>query len=761
MLETILTDMEKLPPIANTLRETARAMMEEEITTEDGARAVEERIAMMFPDTWRYREQRPKEQRPCEKPREHRRKQYAAIQRLLNTNRKDAAAAVLDGSWREAWRDTARGPEGLVDFWSGVIGQSGPPAKTPGTTSDGEHWALLDPISVEELRGALRSLTNKAVGMDKVTATNLLSWHLPSLASLLNLILVTESLPAPMARARITLIPKIPTPTNPNDYRPLAISSILTRALHKVIARRMRDQLEFSPSQYAFLQRDGCLEASMVLHAALRNAHDYHRPLAMALLDLSKAFDTVTHEVLGEAAMKAGLPTPLLRYVNSVLRNSESIIGPNTIKAGRGVRQGDPLSPILFILAMERPISEAHPELGVELGSNHLHSILYADDMVLLANTPEDLQTKVDGLITSLAGCGMSLNARKSAALTIVKDGRAKAMILTPTHYNAGKEQIAPMGIGDIQKYLGLEFNWKGKVTPKRTLDLERMLAEVKAAPLKPQQRLALLKDFLIPRLTHGLVLGQAHRNTLRRMDLMVRRAIRLWLRLPKDTSLGLFHAPNSRGGLGILSLETHIPMAQKSRLSKLLDGKDSIIQAVTKTTAFQVILRRLAIPIRAGGTMVLSSTEARNAWTDRLISSVDGRELAEADVDGASHLWLKNPDRVFPRLYIRSLQLRGGTLTTQARATRGRISPSDERKCRGGCQAVETQHHILQRCAKTHDVRCARHNRIVRLVCKKLKRKEQLFSVEPIIPRARTHIKPDIIVHRTDDHGCHGRSRI
>ncbi|MGL5224717.1 MAG: hypothetical protein ACRC8Q_05215 [Aeromonas sp.] len=127
-------------------------------------------------------------------------------------------------------------------------------------------------------------------------------------------------------------------------------------------------------------------------------------------------------------------------------------------------------------------------------------------------------------------------------------------------------------------------------------------------------------------------------------------------------------------------------------------------------------------------------------------------KKFKEARVNGGSNCdSLKNPDRVFSRLYIRSLQLRGGTLTTQARATRGRISPGDERKCRGGCQAVETQHHILQRCAKTHDVRCARHNRIVRLVCKKLKRKEQSFSVEPIIPRARTHIKPDIIVHRTE----------
>lgn len=117
-----------------------------------------------------------------------------------------------------------------------------------------------------------------------------MSWQLPSLASLLNLVLLTENLPAP-------LIPTISAPLEHNDYRPLAISPILTRALHKIIARRMRDQLAFSPTQYAFLQRDGCLEASVVLHAIIRNCHDKQRPLALAFLDLSKAFNTICHRL--------------------------------------------------------------------------------------------------------------------------------------------------------------------------------------------------------------------------------------------------------------------------------------------------------------------------------------------------------------------------------------------------------------------------------------------------------------------------------
>ncbi len=148
---------------------------------------------------------------------------------------------------------------------------------------------------------ALTSMKKTSVGTDKLSTQEVLTWHLPSLAGQINIILATE-------RFRVTFLPKVESPADPGDFRPIAISSVLARTLLKILSRRMREQFEFSPLQYAFLQRDGCLEASALLHAVLRHSHEETKPLAAAFLDISKAFDSVSHQAILRAGEKAGTP---------------------------------------------------------------------------------------------------------------------------------------------------------------------------------------------------------------------------------------------------------------------------------------------------------------------------------------------------------------------------------------------------------------------------------------------------------------------
>lgn len=467
----------------------------------------------------------------------------------------------------------------------------------------------------------------------------------------------------------------------------------------------------------------------------------------MLLLDLSKAFDTVSQGAILRAAIKAKIPPPLIGYLKHQYETARVMIGNTEARVNSGVRQGDPLSPLLFILVMDEVIRAANPNIGVRLGEVCVDSIAYADDLVLLANDKWELQEKLDGLQKGLEMVGLSLNPAKSVSITMLKDGKRKRLALSPETYQTQKGEIRPLKVTDQVKYLGLRFSWKGMVKPKHTQVLDRALKEIKEAPLKPYQRLIILHDFAVPKLHHELVLGVAHRNTLRAMDRMIRAAVRSWLRLPKDTPLGFLHAPIPAGGLNIPSLLTSVPLMQKKRIEKLLSKEDDISRALTSKTHFKSVLRATNIPVRVGPDSISSTAEGKRSWTNLLHSSVDGRELDYPDVDPGSHRWLTHPERVFPRLHLRGIQLRGGVLASKTRKARGRTNGEEDLSCRGACGDNETLNHILKICPTTHNVRCERHNRVVKLLEKKLRRKAINTWTEPIIKTTSTFIKPDLIM--------------
>ncbi|MGL5225539.1 MAG: hypothetical protein ACRC8Q_09515 [Aeromonas sp.] len=192
MTDIILRDLREPPLQADRLRAITLSLLENRMSISEGAKAVEDKVAQIFPTLWHSKQHSPTVTQPPGKPRELRRRQYANIQKMLCASRKDTKA-VLDGSWRTLVK-SRESPE-LIDFGANVLGKIGPSLKIRRSEPADNHWALLEPIPVEELRDSLRSLGTSAVGMDRISAPTLLSWHLPSLASLLNLFLLTECLP--------------------------------------------------------------------------------------------------------------------------------------------------------------------------------------------------------------------------------------------------------------------------------------------------------------------------------------------------------------------------------------------------------------------------------------------------------------------------------------------------------------------------------------------------------------------------------------
>ncbi|VDQ06916.1 unnamed protein product [Trichobilharzia regenti] len=272
-------------------------------------------------------------------------------------------------------------------------------------------------------------------------------------------------------------------------------------------------------------------------------------------------------------------------------------------------------------------------------------------------------------------GCcehGLSINVNKSHTINIAPDRQRKIMALSPTIFNINCQSIPDISPTEEVTYLSVPFNYKGRHCFDHVGVLSGYLENVRRTPIKPPQRINILKNNLIPRLLYSLTLSITQKNTVKTMDKLIRAAVCRRLHLQKYTPTAFFNAAIKKGGLGIMDLSTTIPSHRCERIEALLNNRNPLIRSIATSVTFTPFLRICNLPMQVHRQIVTSVEEAHESWVQQLHSSADGSGLTESTTYPESHKWLLNPEMVLPKLYARAVQLRGGLLGTRTRHARG-----------------------------------------------------------------------------------------
>ena len=252
------------------------------------------------------------------------------------------------------------------------------------------------------------------------------------------------------------------------------------------------------------------------------------------------------------------------------------------------MRQGDPLSPLLFNCVIDWAVASLDNEMGVRVTKDgpRLNHLAFADNVVLVAESKVGIQHLSDQFRGALRRCGLTLNTEKSKTLRIAVDGKAKKWVCDPTPLvSLAGRKLPPISISQAYKYLGISVSARESDSSPEEL-LTRGLNHLTRAPLKPQQRVYILKQHLLPKLYHRLVLSRSNCSVLKRLDKLVRRGLRTWFRLPHDAVNSFFHTEVREGGLGVPSLRLSIPIMKSNRLERLSKSQDEAIMALVQSSA-------------------------------------------------------------------------------------------------------------------------------------------------------------------------------
>ena len=328
-------------------------------------------------------------------------------------------------------------------------------------------------ISQEEIKLVIDKLkAGKAAGLDEI-GPELIKLAEPGvrtyLCKLFNKIYDSGYFPIEWAKAIIVPLLKKGDVTKCDNYRGISLLSVVSKIFTAIINKRLyrwaEENSKISEEQAGFRKSYSTTDHIYTLYTMVNSCLFGSRrsKLYVAFIDYRKAFDTVRRETLWQILKNQKVPSKVLKIIESMYRGVKVIVRfgnelSNEIGCPLGVRQGCLLSPLLFSLLITEVAKRvaAGGRAGYQLipGAREIFSLLFADDIVLIAKTPAGLQNQINNLRTASTNIGLEVNLEKTKVMVFRKGG----YLGKSEKWHYGREQIE---VVNSYKYLGFTFTTK------------------------------------------------------------------------------------------------------------------------------------------------------------------------------------------------------------------------------------------------------------------------------------------------------------
>lgn len=330
--------------------------------------------------------------------------------------------------------------------------------------SDSQRSQMLSLPTAEEITSVMFKINqNKAPGPDGLTSGFYkASWSIlgPEVLQSIQQFFHSSFMPASTNATILSLVPKHPGASLITDYRPISCLNTIYKVVSRLLVKKLKIILPslIVPNQTAFVKGRLLVENTSLAGELVQGYHKNTGTKRITIkVDIAKAFDTLSWSFLFSCLQSLNIPEKLLSWLKACICTTNFTVGYNGyvhgyFKGTRGLRQGDPLSPYLFVIAMNnlslmlnRAAREMKFKYHLKCQPSKLTHLSFADDLLIfidgsLASVQAVLQVLREfelrsGLAVSVQKSSFFASGMTEAETDLIKFSTGMPMGTLPVRY--------------------------------------------------------------------------------------------------------------------------------------------------------------------------------------------------------------------------------------------------------------------------------------------------------------------------------------
>lgn len=513
------------------------------------------------------------------------------------------------------------------------------------------------------------------------------------------------------------LLPKDPQNSqDPAKYRPITCLPTMYKIITSCIAKRIYEHCE--DNNLIAIQQNGCKKGSkgckeqLIIDSVVCNqAATKNRNLYTAFIDYKKAFDSVPHDWLTKVLEIYKISPKYIDLLKQIMGKWQTEIHLNTpkvmirtskININRGIFQGDSLSPLWFILAMN-PLSSMLNSTGYGFsiksetgGQYRLSHLLYMDDIKIYASKLSHLEHLLNIVEKFSKDICMNFGLDKCRTLRMIR-----GKLQEGEFESQDGQSIHAMLEGETYKYLGIKQAKNihhTKVKEEIAREFAKRVQLLSKSFLKSKYLFKALNTYAIPVLCYSFGIIHWTQTDVEALERKIRMLLHKECKHHPKSAVERFTLPRYMGGRGLTDI-ANLLENQKTTLREYFLNKCEV-SALHRAICNADESTPLRLTDHEHQSTNVSNTDKINQWMSKPLHGKHIFAISKENINtDASNYWLK-AGQLFPETEGLMIAIQDQVIPTRNYLRRIVGDPGvTVDTCRYGCEMVENIQHVISGC--------------------------------------------------------------